>query len=114
MESSLLYHMAMVTKMSAESQIILEELMIDTPLVEEQALMFYRDFVSDAKELLKDVIEINDKITSNVKNITLDIEKKILIFNKLSGKISKVEEMIDELNQIIDTHLLEENENGDS
>lgn len=100
MEGSLLYHMAMVTKMSAESQIILEELMIDTPLVEEQALMFYRDFVSDAKELLKDVIEINDKITSNVKNITLDIEKKILIFNKLSGKISKVEEMIDNKNSI--------------
>jgi len=101
MEGSLLYHMAMVTKMSVESQIILEELMIDAPLIEEGILVIYEDFVSDVKELLKDIMEINEKITSHVKNSDLDVEEKILLFNNLSGKISKVEEMIENKDSVV-------------
>src|SRR3989337_2960232 len=47
MEGSMLYHMAMVTKMAAEPRLILEELKVEAPDVDKQLLGFYNDFVSD-------------------------------------------------------------------
>ena len=51
MAGSLLYHMAMVTKMETETQVLLKELDVDVPDVTRQLLRFYEDFISDASEL---------------------------------------------------------------
>ena len=58
MEGSLLYHMAMISKMAAESRVILEELKFDAPSVEILLRRFYCDFVSDVKELLSKIIPL--------------------------------------------------------
>ena len=96
MEGSLLYHMAMISKMSAESRVVLEELEVDAPPVERALWRFYGDFVSDAKELLECIsIELDDKVVMSVKNPALGVEEKINLFMKLSAKTQKVEDLLD-------------------
>ena len=51
MAGSLLYHMAMVTKMESETQVLLDELNVELPNVSAQLSKIYCDFESDAKEL---------------------------------------------------------------
>jgi hypothetical protein len=53
MAGSLLYHMAMVTKMEAETRVLLEALGVEAPDIEAQLRRFYGDFASDAAELTK-------------------------------------------------------------
>ena len=55
MVGSLLYHMAMVTKMETETRLLLEELRVDLPYIAEQTRRFYNDFASDVNELTKTV-----------------------------------------------------------
>lgn len=62
MEGSLLYHMAMISKMAAESRVILEELNVASPSVDRELWRFFGDFVSDAQELLGHVLPIDDKL----------------------------------------------------
>ena len=71
MAGSLLYHMAMVSKMESETQVILDELKVKLPNVSAQLGKIYCDFESDATELLKTVTplplglkEIADKPTT--------------------------------------------------
>ncbi len=87
--------MAMISKMSAESRIILEELEVESPAVEIAQWRFYGDFVSDTKELLEGIIELDDKVVMSVKNPVLGVEEKINIFRKLSEETKKVEELLD-------------------
>ncbi len=58
MAGSLLYHMAMVSKMESETQVLLEALNVKLPDVSTQLGMIYCDFESDAKELLKTVASL--------------------------------------------------------
>jgi AdoMet-dependent heme synthase len=51
MFGSLLYHMAMVTKMETETRILLEELDVEAPNITAQLQRFYEEFVQDATEL---------------------------------------------------------------
>jgi len=95
MEGSLLYHMAMVSKMSAESRVVLEELEVDAPSVDQESQRFYGDFVSDAKELLEGIIDLDDSILGSVDGPALGIEEKIGLFKRLSEETKKVEELID-------------------
>jgi radical SAM protein with 4Fe4S-binding SPASM domain len=95
MEGSLLYHMAMVTKMAAEPRVVLEELKAEAPSVERQLWKFYSDFVSDAKELLYDVMPITANLEDAVKKPILGIDEKIHIFRRLSEETKKVENMLD-------------------
>ncbi len=53
MAGSLLYHMAMVTKMESETQMLLKELNVNFPEISRQLNAIYHDFV-DAKELTKE------------------------------------------------------------
>jgi AdoMet-dependent heme synthase len=96
MEGSLLYHMAMVSKMSSEHRIVLEELKVDAPQVEDELWRFYSDFVSDAKELLKDIVTIEENVVMKVKTPAPNAEEKIEIYKKLNEKTKKIEEMLDE------------------
>ncbi len=56
MMGSMLYHMAMVTKMESETNVILKELNRPMPDVEAQINKLYGEFEADAQELLKDTI----------------------------------------------------------
>ena len=95
MEGSLLYHMAMISKMSAESRIIIEELEVDSPAVERSLWRFYGDFVSDAKEMFEGIIELDDNVVMSVKNPVLGAEEKINLFRRLSAETKKVEDLLD-------------------
>ena len=61
MAGSLLYHMAMVTKMAAETRFLLQEFQAETPRIDGQVRRFYGDFASDVIELSKTVLEVNVK-----------------------------------------------------
>lgn len=77
MEGSLLYHMAMVTKMAAEYGVILEELKANAPDLEGLLGRFYRDFVSDAKEILDEVAQLNENVIMGVKKPVLGVEESL-------------------------------------
>jgi len=88
--------MAMISKMSAESRIVLEELEVDASDVEIALWRFYGDFVSDAKELLECIsMELDDNVVMSVKNPALGAEEKINLFRRLSVETKKVEELLD-------------------
>jgi radical SAM protein with 4Fe4S-binding SPASM domain len=95
MEGSLLYHMAMISKMSAESRVVLEELNVDAPSVDRLLWRFYSDFVSDVKELLNGIVSVEDSVVMAVKKPALGVEEKISLFRRLSEETRKVEELLD-------------------
>ena len=91
----MLYHMAMVSKMSSEPKVVLEELKVDAPSVETKLWRFYNDFVSDAKELLEGTVDLDAAVVMAVKTPALNVEEKINLFKGLSEKTRKVEDMLD-------------------
>ncbi len=95
MEGSLLYHMAMITKMAAESRVVLEELNVDAPSVERLLSRFYSDFASDVKELLEEIIPITTSLGNTVKKPALGANEKIHLFKKLTEETKKVEDLLD-------------------
>ena len=58
MLGSLIYHMAMVTKMATESDILLKELRVEAESIASLAGKFYNEFLSDAKQLLENIAEL--------------------------------------------------------
>ncbi len=98
MEGSLLYHMAMISKMAAESRVVLEELKVDAPSVDGVVWRFYSDFISDVKELLGDISPLEDSVVMAVKKPALGVEEKICLFRRLSEETKKVEQMLDSKN----------------
>jgi radical SAM protein with 4Fe4S-binding SPASM domain len=93
MEGSLLYHMAMVTKMIAEARVVLEKLEVEAPSVEKQLWRFYSDFVSDAKELLSDIVPVTNAVEA-INKTKLKVDEKIRLFRRLSDETKKVEDML--------------------
>ena len=55
MAGSLLYHMAMVTKMESETRMLIDELHVDPSNISPKLNKIYSDFQSDAKELTKEI-----------------------------------------------------------
>lgn len=90
----MLYHMAMVSKMAAESRVILEELDIDAPSVDRVLWRFYNDFVSDAKELLGEILPLKDSLVMSVTKQVPTVEEKIELFKSLSDRTKDVEDML--------------------
>jgi hypothetical protein len=95
MIGSLLYHMAMVTKMETESRVLLEELKVAAPDIDEKLWRFFGDFASDATELTKNLVplNINPKEVAAKANLTTD--EKISLFNKLNEKTRSISNMLD-------------------
>ncbi len=91
MAGSLLYHMAMVTKMESETQVLLKELKIKLPNVTFNLNKIYDQFYSDAKELTKEVMQLNydSKVIAKIKH--LSSEEKIALFIKLKQGQKQVE-----------------------
>jgi radical SAM protein with 4Fe4S-binding SPASM domain len=91
MAGSLLYHMAMVTKMESETQVLLDELKVQLPNVTSTLNKIYGAFYDDAKELTKNVMQLN--FDADVIAVTkhLNSEEKIALFTKLKQSQKAVE-----------------------
>ncbi|HJW65364.1 MAG TPA: radical SAM protein [Candidatus Bathyarchaeia archaeon] len=88
MAGSLLYHMAMVTKMAAETRFLLQEFQAEEPQIYGQVERFYGDFVSDVIELSNPVLENTFKPNA-VDAETLGTDEKIALFLELAAKTKK-------------------------
>jgi len=89
MVGSLLYHMAMVTKMAAEVKLVLQSLKAEKPSIDEQLCRFYDDFVADVAELTKPVLEakVNHKA---ILAASLGIVEKLAMFLDLDAKTKRL------------------------
>jgi len=86
--------MAMVSKMAAESRVILEELKVVAPSVDRLLWRFYSDFVSDAMGLLGKIVPLKDSLVMSVRNEAPSVEEKIRLFKSLSDRTREVEELL--------------------
>jgi hypothetical protein len=84
MAGSLLYHMAMVTKMETETHVLLKELEVAAPDVNQQLHQFYGDFISDAFELTVQV-PVN-VVAKEAWGPSPTSTEKIALFNSLNQK----------------------------
>jgi hypothetical protein len=66
MAGSLLYHMAMVTKMEAETRFLIQEFPETAQPPQEKTERFYADFASDAHSLSKPVLTVNINPKANL------------------------------------------------
>jgi radical SAM protein with 4Fe4S-binding SPASM domain len=85
MAGSLLYHMAMVTKMEAETRFLLQEFPEVVPCSEGLLWRFYGDFVSDANDLSRGLLT-TDVTPENIAAGPLDTNEKIVLFTRLAKK----------------------------
>jgi AdoMet-dependent heme synthase len=91
MAGSLLYHMAMVTKMESETQVLLDELKVGLPDVQAFLNSLYGEFYSDAQELTKDFMTLKYDAHTIASTKHLSSEEKIALFTKLKQQNKKVE-----------------------
>ncbi len=98
MEGSLLYHMAMVTKMESETQVLLDELGVELPNVFGQLSKIFSDFESDAKELTEQVFPLPLGLQDIMTSARLGSEEKIALFNRLKQESKKVEALLNNKN----------------
>lgn len=126
MTGSLLYHMAMVTKMETETRFLLDELSLPLPNISGNLSRFYDDFASDVTDLIKDTVflQIDPQEVALKKHLTTD--EKIDLFVKLnqdtratsgmiSNKDSKAANAVDALfrewsKQVVEMRLRQEYE----
>lgn len=83
MSGALLYHMAMVSKMESETQVLLEELKAELPNVTSKLDKIYGEFYHDAQELTKDIMHLNYPTNVVAECRHLNSEEKISLFMKL-------------------------------
>ncbi len=93
MTGSLLYHMAMVTKMESETQVLLQELNSALPDISSDLNRIYDDFESDAKELTKTLGPITLAF-KEIQKERLGTEEKIALFKKLKQKTKNAEDLL--------------------
>jgi radical SAM protein with 4Fe4S-binding SPASM domain len=96
MAGSLLYHMAMVTKMESETRVILDELHMEMPDVSSQLGQIYGDFEADAKELTQKVGVLPSAFQEIASQSLLGTEEKIALFTRLKQQNRKVEKLIED------------------
>ena len=89
MAGSLLYHMAMVTKMAAETRFILQALNVEMPQIDLQLQRFHSDFASDMAELCKTILTVDVNHRANITE-PLETEEKISLFLNLTEKTKKI------------------------
>jgi radical SAM protein with 4Fe4S-binding SPASM domain len=89
MAGSLLYHMAMVTKMAAETRFLLQQLKTEKPAIDTQLWRFCDDFVFDVTELTSDWLTVDVNPRSLVTD-SLETEEKISLFLDLAWKTAQL------------------------
>jgi AdoMet-dependent heme synthase len=93
MTGSLLYHMAMVTKMETETRVLLNELNVASPDISAQLSRFYGDFVSDAAELTTSIhLSLNPREIVSTPSLTSN--QKIDLFTDLNQKTSTAAKLL--------------------
>jgi radical SAM protein with 4Fe4S-binding SPASM domain len=105
MAGSLLYHMAMVTKMETETRFLLEESGADMPDVAEQLGRFYGDFASDMYELTETIVPLNVNPRAVATRTSLSTPEKIEVFTKLTERTKAVERLLSAKNPEAIDHL---------
>jgi radical SAM protein with 4Fe4S-binding SPASM domain len=98
MAGSVLYHMAMVTKMESETRVLLDELNVQLPEVSMPLNQIYGDFESDAKELNKGLGPLPLAFHEIPNSKRLGTEEKISLFTNLTQENKKVESMLNNKN----------------
>jgi len=93
MAGSLLYHMAMVTKMAAETRFLLQEFPAIAPRIDEQVWLFYDDFASDVIELSKPLLTVNVN-PEPIETEALGTNEKIALFTELAKKTKETESQL--------------------
>lgn len=94
MTGSLLYHMAMVTKMESETHMLIDELHADLPDVSLNLGKIYRDFELDAKELTKEITLFALDFQELASTPHFGTVEKINLFTKLSKEDRIVEGLL--------------------
>ena len=89
MAGSLLYHMAMVTKMAAETRFLLQALQTDKPAINAQLWQFYDAFVSDVAELSGNMFGADLNPRSIISG-SLEKDEKISLFLDLTWKTAQL------------------------
>jgi len=90
MAGSLLYHMAMVTKMATETRFLLREFPDKNNHVDKWCQQFYNEFVADVAELSKR-LSIPNVNSRAIVTEQLGTKEKIAIFSELAEKTEKTE-----------------------
>ncbi len=96
MAGSLLYHMAMVTKMETETRFLLKELMVSSPGITQQLELFYSTFASDVQELARPILPSPGNSIDASSRASLGTEEKIRVYTELYERTRIVEHMIDD------------------
>ncbi len=98
MAGSLLYHMAMVTKMETETRVLLEELGLSAPDIDEKLRRFFEEFVSDATELTKPPVPLSITPGEVAAKANLTTNEKISLFTELNQKTRLIAKMFENKN----------------
>jgi radical SAM protein with 4Fe4S-binding SPASM domain len=94
MAGSLLYHLAMVTKMESENHILLKELNINQPDVQKNLDKFYGLFEADAHTLLNDALNFQTGSPVSIATERLDSAQKVALFLELTKKYKTLEKQL--------------------
>ena len=97
MSGSLLYHMAMVSKMEAETRVLIDALDVEAPNVNANLWRFYSDFAQDAAQLTTQV-NLNIDPRKIASDLNLISEEKIRLFNSLKKKTNDALGLLNEKN----------------
>jgi radical SAM protein with 4Fe4S-binding SPASM domain len=95
MAGSLLYHMAMVTKMESETRMLIDELHVDLPDIAVKLNKIYADFESDAKELTKEITPFKLSLEEISSTPYLGTNEKISLFKNLNKGNKLVRSLLD-------------------
>ncbi len=98
MAGSLLYHMAMVTKMESETKVLIEELNVELPDVSQKLSKIYSDFESDARELTNQITPFTLSYREITSKPYLGTAEKIDLFANLRKGNKKVENQLNNKN----------------
>lgn len=98
MAGSLLYHMAMVTKMETETRMLIDELHVNLPDITLKLSNIYGDFESDAKELTKEITPFTLSFKEKASTRYLETNEKINLFTNLTKENKKVETLLNNKN----------------
>lgn len=94
MAGSLLYHMAMITKMESETRMLIDELHVDMPSVTSIINKVYNDFEFDVKELIKEITPFTMSYNEIASNPYLKTTEKIDLFTNLKKENKTVEDLL--------------------
>lgn len=95
MQGSLLYHMAMVTKMQTETNLLLKENPLDEDETTEHLGRFFDDFISDAVWLTKNICKLKVNPEKFSGQVTLSSSEKIHLFTELTERTVTIEWMLE-------------------